>query len=309
MHANAVMIGEAKAIALERLMLRDAGPDDIVVESHFSGVSTGTEKLLFEQRMPFFPGLSYPLVPGYETVGRVAEAGPDAKHSVGDAVFVPGCHCFQGAASLFGATASRLVVPAEQAIAIPETLGVDGTLLALAATAHHAIAMSGAPDLIIGHGVLGRICARITLALQFPAPTVWEINPARMDGATDYPVSDSADDEGGPYRAILDVSGDSGILDKAVSRLDRGGEITLAGFYSEPLSFSFPPAFMREARFRIAAEFTPQDTHAVLDLVSSGILDLSGLITHRVAASDAVSSYPAAFENEDCLKMVLDWSK
>jgi 3-hydroxyethyl bacteriochlorophyllide a dehydrogenase len=40
-----------------------------------------------------------------------------------------------------------------------------------------------------------------------------------------------------------------------VSRLAPGGEIVLAGFYDEPLSFTFPPAFMREARFRIAAQW------------------------------------------------------
>ena len=39
----------------------------------------------------------------------------------------------------------------------------------------------------------------------------------------------------------------------------------LAGFYSEPLSFAFPPAFMREARLRVAAEWKPSDLIAVKD--------------------------------------------
>jgi bacteriochlorophyllide a dehydrogenase len=30
----------------------------------------------------------------------------------------------------------------------------------------------------------------------------------------------------------------------------------LAGFYTEPLAFAFPPAFMKEARLRVAAEWT-----------------------------------------------------
>jgi myo-inositol-1(or 4)-monophosphatase len=34
-----------------------------------SGISTGTERLLWDGTMPPFPGLGYPLVPGYETVG------------------------------------------------------------------------------------------------------------------------------------------------------------------------------------------------------------------------------------------------
>ena len=37
-----------------------------------------TEKLLWNGTMPHFPGMGYPLVPGYESVGRVIEAGPKA---------------------------------------------------------------------------------------------------------------------------------------------------------------------------------------------------------------------------------------
>ena len=36
-------------------------------------------------------------------------------------------------------------------------------------------------------------------------------------------------------------------LDRCMMRLARRGEIILAGFYSEPLHFVFPPAFMRES--------------------------------------------------------------
>ena len=45
-----------------------------------------------------------------------------------------------------------------------------------------------APDLIVGHGVMGRLLARITLALGLPAPTVWETQPVRREGATGYSV-------------------------------------------------------------------------------------------------------------------------
>ena len=44
----------------------------------------------------------------------------------------------------------------------------------------------------------------------------------------------------------------------------------LAGFYTEPLSFAFPPAFMKEARLRIAAEWTPDDMVATRALVECG---------------------------------------
>ena len=47
------------------------GPDDIVVEIAHTGISTGTEKLFWSGKMPPFPGMGYPLIPGYEAVGEV----------------------------------------------------------------------------------------------------------------------------------------------------------------------------------------------------------------------------------------------
>jgi bacteriochlorophyllide a dehydrogenase len=98
------------------------------------------------------------------------------------------------------------------------------------------------------------------------------------------------------------------LLDALVARLAPGGEIVLAGFYSERLSFAFPPAFMREARIRIAAEWRPSDLVAVRDLVTSGHLSLDGLITHRQPAKRAAAAYGNAFYDPTCLKMILDWS-
>jgi len=115
------------------------------------------------------------------------------------------------------------------------------------------------------------------------------------------------EDERRNYRSIYDVSGDPQILDRLIARLAPGGEVVLAGFYSEPLSFSFPPAFMREAQIRAAAEWKPADMLAVRELAESGYLPLDGLITHHAAATDAERAYRTAFGDTNCLKMVLDW--
>ena len=82
-------------------------------------------------------------------------------------------------------------------------------------------------------------------------PTVWETNDARVEGATGYRVTDIEHDKRRDYRAIYDASGAPGLVDTLVARLAKGGEIVLAGFYTQPISFAFPPAFMREARLRI----------------------------------------------------------
>ena len=161
---------------------------------------------------------------------------------------------------------------------------------------------------IVGHGVLGRLLARISLAVRNDPPTVWEKNPERVGGAVDYGVIDPEHDQRRDYKSIYDVSGDAGLLDSLIGRIAPGGEVVLAGFYSERLSFAFPPAFMREARLRIAAEWLPSDLVAIKTLIESGRLSLDGLITHRRDVQDASDAYRIAFEDSACLKMVLNWS-
>ncbi len=138
-------------------------------------------------------------------------------------------------------------------------------------------------------------------------PTVWEIDADRSNGAVGYEVIHPDQDPRRDYHSIYDASGNGGLLNDLVGRIARGGEIVLAGFYTQPLSFAFPPAFMKEARFRIAAEWQPDDLVATRALVESGALSLSGLITHQDAAANATAAYETAFNDAACLKMILNW--
>lgn len=308
MHTAAVVFEQPGKLAIRRLALSAPDASDIVVESFFSGVSSGTEKLLYEGTMPAFPGMRYPLVPGYETVGTVVAAGATSGHSVGDQVFVPGANCYADAAGLFGASAAKLVVPGARAVKIRFEQTEDGALLALAATAYHAVArVPRAASLVIGHGVLGRLIARIVMATGNPPPIVWETREARRAGAQGYVVSAPDSDRALRHDVIIDASGDASVVDLAIQRLYRRGDLVLAGFYGERVDFAFPAAFMKEASIAITAEFTPEDVRAVIALVEAGRLSLAGLITHHAAPAEAASAYRIAFNDPDCLKMIIDW--
>ncbi len=309
MDAVAVVLKEPGNLELKRLDLMPPGDEDVVVDIEWTGISTGTERLLWSGRMPNFPGMGYPLVPGYELVGRISAVGARAAASLGEPVFVPGARCFGEIRGLFGGAASRVVVAGSRVVPIDEIFAEHGVLLALAATAHHAMSAPGVtpPDLIVGHGVLGRLLARLALLSNGAAPVVWEKASERTGGAEGYAVIDPEDDGRSDYRAIYDASGDASLLDSLIGRLASGGEIVLAGFYSDPLCFAFPAAFMREARLRVAAEWRPPDIVAVKRLIKEGRLSLDGLITHRRKAAEAAAAYQTAFTDPSCLKMILDW--
>jgi len=306
METLAVVVEAPGQVALRRLGMTPPEADDLVVSVEFSGISMGTEKLMYNGTMPAFPGMGYPLVPGYEAVGRVVDAGSQARGRIGESVFVPGSSKFIGARGLFGGSAQTLVTGSNRVLSIPDGLGERAVLMSLAATARHALVGGELPDLIIGHGVLGRLLARMAVA-EGRSPTVWEISPERRDGAEGYVVTTAEEDERRDYRSIYDASGDSDILDPLVMRMGHGGEIVLVGFYAEPLHFNFAPAFRREMRMRVATEFLPQDLADVIAMVGSGRLSLDGLVTNRVPANDAPTAYGEAFTNPSCLKMVFDW--
>lgn len=309
MHTDAVLLKGPKDLGIDVLTLTEPGENDLVIDITHSGISTGTEKLFWSGQMPPFPGMGYPLVPGYEAAGEVVDAGALTGFLPGDRVFVPGANCYDGAFGLFGGAAARVVSDASRVTKIDAALGAEGALLALAATARHAMAGmdKAVPDLIVGHGVLGRLLARLTIAAGAPAPTVWEIDADRQSGARGYEVLTPEDDPRRDYRAIYDASGNGALLNDLVGRIQKGGEIVLAGFYTEALSFAFPPAFMKEARFRVAAEWERDDLTATRALVECGALSLDGLITHHASSADAPDAYRTAFEDPACLKMILNW--
>ena len=318
MQAQAIVFQSPCNLSVRSLELRGLTDGDLEVEVEYSGISTGTERLLWDGSMPPFPGMGYPLVPGYETVGRVVRTQGDcgqgqSRLQPGAQVFVPGSYSFEGVNNLFGGDGSRLVVSHERVVKLHNDLGSQMVLLALAATAYHSVTFGGSrapaapPELIIGHGVMGRLLARLTVAAGAPAPLVWETQAARRVGAEGYSVINPDEDTRKDYRAIYDVSGDSDILNRVIPRLAKGGEVVLAGFYKNDISFAFAPAFMREAQIRAAAEWKRADLLAVTQLVQTGRLCLDGLITHTESPARASDAYAAAFGDPQCLKMVLDW--
>lgn len=306
MEALAIVINNPRDASLRSLEIDAPQAQDAIIDVDYTGISTGTERLIWSGEMPPFPGMGYPLVPGYEATGTVLEAPDASTLKPGDAVFVPGAKCYGSIHGLFGAASSKIVTPANRLIKLPDALGPEGVLIALAATAHHAMSIGGLPDLIIGHGVLGRLMARLTVALG-GKPTVWEQDGNRLDAGGQYAVCRAADDPRQDYQIVIDASGDPDIIDAAAQHMAKGSLFVLAGFYHKKVSFTFPPVFMRQMTLRVAAEWVPEDLKAVVGLLHEHPNLLSGIVTHQSSAEQGPDAYRQALEDPTCLKMVLDW--
>ena len=112
MITKAVVMSEPGSLSIQPVDLKSPSKEDIVIDINYSGISTGTEKLFYNGKMPQFPGMGYPLVPGYESTGEVVQAPKDSNLKIGDMVFVPGADCYSGSVkSLFGG-AARMIISA-----------------------------------------------------------------------------------------------------------------------------------------------------------------------------------------------------
>jgi 3-hydroxyethyl bacteriochlorophyllide a dehydrogenase len=307
-NTEAVVFKEPGQIARSALTLRELARDEVRVKTVYSGISTGTERLLYRGEMPSFPGMGYPLVPGYESVGQIIEVGPGAEAQLDQWVFVPGANCYQEARGLFGGASAQLLTSVQRVIPLSAEPGPELVLLALAATAHHAVkaAKGPLPDLVVGHGVMGRLIARIIVAMG-GMPMVWETHADRRSGAMGYLVRDPGYCKGQQFDCIVDASGAGDQLDSWMTSLNPGGQIVLAGFYSQPLQFQFVPAFLRESQLKVAAQWQPADLTAVAEMVQDGRLSLSGLVTDLMPATEPAKAYDKAFDDFAALKVVMDW--
>ena len=306
--AQAVVLEKPNKLSLKTLQMEDVKSDEILVDIEYSGISTGTERLLYEGRMPDFPGMGYPLVPGYESIGTVEKCGSKSGFLLGEKVFVPGAKCFSDFKSLFGGTASKLVVSSERVCKVPKETGEEGSLLALAATAHHVFSddLVCKPNIIVGHGALGRLIAKIAV-LKGVNPVVIEANKERRQGNFEYEVISPLESKKLTGDCVVDASGDSTQLNNLIRLIRTKGEIVLAGFYDKPLSFDFAPAFLREAKFRVSAQWSRNDLQEVSKLFATKKLDFKDLISHRVSGDSISQAYETAFNDSSCLKMIINW--
>jgi 3-hydroxyethyl bacteriochlorophyllide a dehydrogenase len=134
----------------------------VVVDVEWSGISTGTERLLWSGRMPPFPGMGYPLVPGYESVGRVSPPPAGSVARIGERLR-------SGRRAASARCAACSAAPPRAWSCRPPRACRDRERLGDAASCWPwrrppscdrgpGRAM---PDLIVGHGVLGRLLARL----------------------------------------------------------------------------------------------------------------------------------------------------
>ncbi|MGQ0574610.1 MAG: zinc-dependent alcohol dehydrogenase [Pseudonocardia sp.] len=221
-------VGEIRDVALP-----DPGPDDVVVRTLYTGVSRGTETLVFRggvppnqhaaMRAPFqegdFPG---PVKYGYLAVG-VAETGPLA----GRTVFC--LHPHQ----------TRFVVPAAALTPVPGDVPAARAVLAgTVETAVNALwdaaPLVGDRIAVVGAGMVG--CAVAALLAGVPGARVElvDVDPARAQVAAALGVGFATPDgAAGDCDLVVHASATSAGLARSLELLAVEGEVLELSWYGD----------------------------------------------------------------------------
>jgi 2-desacetyl-2-hydroxyethyl bacteriochlorophyllide A dehydrogenase len=255
--SRAVWFTAPGKIELRESAVPDPGPDEIVVQATKSLISAGTEMVVFRGNTTpgdFMPPNSegqfpFPTKYGYQTVGRVVEAGSESGYSIGERVFTRHPH-----QELFTIRA----IP-EYVVRIPD--GVDdsaATFLNLT-----RVALTGLLDVpvkvgevavVFGQGIVGMMCGRIA-RLNAGTLIVVDRFESRRALALEY-GADAAVDPSDAAATIAELSGGRGAdvvyeasgagpaLQASIDVAAQSGEIVAISMYGkQEISLRLVPEF------------------------------------------------------------------
>lgn len=220
---------------LRREQLRAPGPGEALVQTLHTGISRGSELLVYnggvpasvrdQMRSPFQEGdLPGPVKYGYLSVGVVEQGPPELQ---GQTVFC--LHPHQ----------DRFVVPAEALVPVPESVPARRAVLAgTMETALNAVWEAG-PRLgdrvtVIGAGMVGLLVA--ALLRQFPLERLQlvDVDPAKRTTAAAFGIDFVAPaDAAGDCDIVFHCSASAGGLSTGLTLLGVEGELIEMSWYGE----------------------------------------------------------------------------
>ncbi len=305
MEATSLWIEAPGRAALRRAKLVAPGPGEALVRMLVSAVSRGTERLVFEGRVPAserermrcpfqegeFPG---PVKYGYAAVGRVEEGPPDL---AGRVVFALAPH------------AGAAVLPAEALVPVPE--GVPPARAALAANMETALNVvwdagirPGDRVAVVGAGVVGLLVGFLATRIPATEVTVADIDagkasvaatlglrfaaPGDLPGEADVAVNASASAAG--LEAALAAAGTEATVVEASWHGETPVPVPLGGaFHSRRLRLVSSQVGMLPADRRVRWSHRRRLATA-LALLADPALD--ALLTGETPFAEAAEAYP-----------------
>jgi 2-desacetyl-2-hydroxyethyl bacteriochlorophyllide A dehydrogenase len=226
--------------------------------------------------------------------------------------------------SLQGAQAELVLVPnADLTLRrVPAGMSDDVALFAgdVMGTGYHAVVETGVGDgssvAVLGLGPVG-LCA-VQVALARGAGTVIAIDTvaerlelARALGARAVHLSEDdpraavkAATEGRGVDATVDAVGHPDALELACRLTRKAGTVSATGVYAERIELHMGIVWIKALTLKTGHANVIKHLDPVLELLSSGVLDPTPLVTHHMGLDDAAEAYDV-YDRREALKIVL----
>ncbi len=281
-------------------------PDEVLVAPIATGICGTDLEIIAGKIDPAF--VNYPIVLGHEWCGRVIKVGSSVDSvEVGARVVVEGIipcgicfECIEGNTNRCttydeigftrpGAAAEQIAVKADLVHPIAESVSDESAALVeptavVTQGLLKAQPKKGSKVLIIGDGTIALIAAKLV--------HVWQPSEVHMLGLKEGQAG-LAKQAGvdlfmttphvGKYDFIIDASGASSRISESIRQLVRGGRLLLLGFTGPDVSTPISIDDVVNGDLSIFASFGYSRTawKETVELLNSGKLDLTFLVTHR----------------------------
>ena len=311
--------------------------DEVLLKIRAVGIC-GTDIHILKGALPL---AKPPMVLGHEVSGEIAAIGANVDHvREGDRVTldaVVGCgHCylcqrgsFQFCAKGFefgitrdGGCQEYLVVPKRNVYRIADTVSFEEAAI-LDMEVYNAVRKCGveAADsvLVLGAGPIGLIACQVARIFGAGHITLSDVLIARLDAARAIGMADDyllADESGeGPvtgsertegYDIVIDCAGTAQSAKRALSIVRPSGRVLFYGVHEHPIDgFDLNQIVLKDLVV-LGAQSDRNGWEEVIELVTSGTLDLRSLITHRFSLEEGRRAYDLVGKREESvIKAVL----
>ena len=310
------------------------GPTDVRVRAMVSGLSAGSELLVYRglapsglpPDLPTIDGdFRLPIKFGYASVGTVMEVGAEVSGlEVDDLVFAHHPH------------QTEFVVPADFPIRLPKGLPVErgvftANLETAATVALDAHPRLGEAVLVLGQGIVGLLVTMLLNRAGARPVIAVDLHERRRDAAVRTGAALALGPGGGLVSKVLELTGGRGVdvaveasgspdaLQSCIETTAFGGRIVVASWYgTREVTLALGGAFHRRRLQLVSSQVSTLDptlsrrwsrerrTELVRSLLTE--LPLEDLISHRFPFSSAAAAYELLeTKPEDCLQVVLDY--
>jgi 2-desacetyl-2-hydroxyethyl bacteriochlorophyllide A dehydrogenase len=330
--AASVWFPRARAVEFRSETVGAPGAGEVRIHAIASGLSHGTEMLVFRGQVPAdlaldLPTLAgsygFPIKFGYASVGRVVAVG------AGVADLAPGDHVF-----VHHPHQEEYVVSAAAAVRLPERLPPElGVFLANCETALNVV-LDAHPRLeeevaVIGQGVVGLL---VTQLLQRAGSSVTAVEPIALRrelalrcGADEAVTPDAAlariatRTKGRGADVVIEASGNASALQLAIDAAAFQATVIVCSWYgSTPVSLELGASFHRRRLRLISSQVSHLDPALAprwdrerrLDVARAllGELVLGPLITHRIPFARAAEAYELVDQRpEETVQVILTY--